>query len=79
MKKSVAQADPPKEASTFKRIKSPPHLLFSNKMAHYFVDWTTPSGLFKEIYYPYKSLMLQIDPLNSSCSLKIKTKLNTPK
>ena len=54
MKKSVAQADPPKEASTFKRIKSPPHLLFSNKMAHYFVDWTTPSGLFKEIYYPYK-------------------------
>ena len=54
MKKSVAQADPPKEASTFKRIKGRPHLLFSNKMGHYFVDWTTPSGLFKEIYCPYK-------------------------
>ena len=23
-------------------------------MTHYFIEWTTPSGLLEKIYYPYK-------------------------
>ena len=53
MKERMAQADPPKEASAFARMNDRPQL-FPNKMAHYFVDWTTPSGLLKKICYPYK-------------------------
>ena len=42
-------------------------LLSSNKITHYFKKWTTASGVLKK-----KSivLMLQIDPLNSSCYQK---------
>ena len=48
MKEWMAQADPPKEASTFARMNSRPQLFFSNKMTHYFIDWMTPSGLLKK-------------------------------
>ena len=46
----MTQADPPKEASTFERMNGRPQLLFSNKMTHYFIEWTSgPSGLLKNI------------------------------
>ena len=54
MKKWMAQAYLPKEASKFARMNDLPQLLFSNKMTHYFIEWTTPSGLLKKIYFPYK-------------------------
>ena len=54
-KEWMTQADPPKEASTFERMNGRRQLLFSNKMTHYFIEWTSgPSSLLKKIYYPYK-------------------------
>ena len=50
----MALADPPKKASTFERMNDRPQLFFSNKMAHDFIEWMTPSGLFKKMYYTYK-------------------------
>ena len=50
MKEWMAHADPPKETSTFERINGQPQLLFSNKMTHYFTEWTTPSGFLKKKY-----------------------------
>ena len=44
-------------------------LLSLNKITHY-LKITTPSGALKKIYCLYKNLMLQIHPLNSSCSQK---------
>ena len=41
-------------------------------MTHYYVkDRTTASSVLKKIYCLYKSLMLQINPINSSCSQKL--------
>ena len=38
-------------------------------MTHYYVkDRTTASSVLKKIYCLYKSLMLQINPINSNCS-----------
>ena len=68
MKEWMAQADPPKEASTVKKMNGQLLLLSSNKMTHYFKEWTTSSVILKKIYCLYKNLMLQIDPLNRSCS-----------
>ena len=51
MKELMAQAGTPKEASTFARMNGRPQLLFSNKITHYFIEWTTPSGILKKIYY----------------------------
>ena len=39
-----------------------------NEITHYFKRWTTGSGVLKKIYFLYKNVMLQIDPLKSSCS-----------
>ena len=52
----MAQADRPKEAITFERMNGQSQFLFSNKMTHYFIEWTTPSGLLKKIHYPYKKI-----------------------
>ena len=41
-----------------------------NEITHYFKKWTTGSGVLKKIFFLYKNLMLQIDPLKSSCSQK---------
>ena len=65
----MAQVDPPKEIGTFERINGRPPLLSLNKMTHYFIEWTTLSGLLKKLYYPYHDA--QIDPLNKSCSEKL--------
>ena len=43
-------------------------LLSINEITHYFKKWTTGSGVLKKIYFLYKNVMLQIDPLKSSCS-----------
>ena len=45
-------------------------LLSLNKITHYFKKWTTGSGVLEKIYCLYKNVMLQIDPLKSSCSQK---------
>ena len=47
----MAQADTPKEASTFARMNGQPQILFSSKMTRYFIEWiewATPSGILKE-------------------------------
>ena len=43
-------------------------LLSINEITHYFQKWTTGSGVLKKLYFLYKNVMLQIDPLESSCS-----------
>ena len=55
----MTHADPPKEASTVKKMNELFLIHFSsNKMTYYFKEWTTASGLLKKIYCPYKNLML---------------------
>ena len=66
--KWMAQADPPKKAITVKKMNCRSILLTSNKMTHYFKECTTSSDVLKKLYCLYKNLVLQIDPLNSSCS-----------
>ena len=41
-----------------------------NEITHYFKKWTTGSGVLKKIYFLYKNVILQIDPLKSSCFQK---------
>ena len=66
----MAQAAPLREASTVKKMNDRSLLLSLNKITHYFKKWTTGSGVLKKIYCLYKNVMLQIDPLKSSCSQK---------
>ena len=65
----TAQVAPLLEASTVKKINDRSLLLSLNKITQYFKRWTTGSGALKKIYCLYKKVMLQIDPLKSSCSL----------
>ena len=69
----MAQAVPLREASTVKKMNDWSLLLSLNKITHYFQKWTTTIVVLKKIYCLYKNLMLQIDPLNSSCSQKNST------
>ena len=71
VKESMAQADPPKETNTVKKMNGRPLLLSSNRKTFYFKEWMTAGGALKKIYCLYKSLMLQIDPLNKSFSQKL--------
>ena len=48
MKEWMAQADPPKEASTFERVNDRSQLLSSNGMRHYFKELKTASGVLKK-------------------------------
>ena len=64
----MSQADPPKEASTVKKMNGRSLLLSSNKMTHYFKEWTTPSGVLKKIYCLYENLMLQTVAVPRNCS-----------
>ena len=66
----MAQAAPLREASTVKKMNDRSLLLSLNKITHYFKKWTTASSALKKICYLYKNLMLQIGPLNNSCSQK---------
>ena len=63
-KKWMAQADLPEEASTVKKMNGQSLLLSSDKMTHYFKEWTTENGALKKCLY--RKLMLQIDPFSSS-------------
>ena len=45
-------------------------LLSINEITHYFKKWTTGSGVLNKIYFIYKNVMLQIDPVKSSCFQK---------
>ena len=67
----MAQAAPPREASTVKKINDQSLLLSINEITHYFKKWPTGSGILKKksIFFK-KKVMLQIDSLKSSCSQK---------
>ena len=54
----MAQADPPKEANTVRKMNGRSLLLSSNKTTLYFKEWTTATGALKKIYCLYKNLML---------------------
>ena len=43
MKEWMAQADPPKEANTVKKMNDRSLLISSNKKTFYFKEWTTAS------------------------------------
>ena len=45
-------------------------LLSTNEKTHYFKKWTTGSGVLNKVYFIYKKVMLQIDPLKSRCFQK---------
>ena len=66
----MAQTDPLIEASTVKKLNDRSLLLSLSKITHYFKKWTTASGVLKKICCLYKNVMIQIDPINSSCSQK---------
>ena len=71
MKEWMAQADPPKEGNTVKKMNGRSRLISSNKTTHYFKEWTKASCVLRKIYCLYKNLMLQIDCLSSSCTQKL--------
>ena len=70
VKEWMAQADPPREANTVKKMNGRSLLIFSNKTTYYFKEWTAARCL-KKIYCFHKNLLLQTDPLSSSCSQKL--------
>ena len=61
----MAQVDLPKEASKVKKKKGWSPVLSSNKMIHF--RW-----YFEKMYCLYKYLILEIDPLDSSCPQKLR-------
>ena len=71
MKEWMAKADPPIETNAVKKMNDRSLLISSNKTTHYFREWTTASFVLKKIYCLYKNLVLQIDPLSSSCSQRL--------
>ena len=48
-KKWMAQADLSEEASTVKKMNGQSLLLSSDKMTHYFKEWTTENGALKKM------------------------------
>ena len=48
MKEWIAQADPPKEANTVKKLNGRSPLLPSNKTTLYFKEWTTVNRALKK-------------------------------
>ena len=49
VKEWMAQADPPREANTVKKINDRSLLTFSNKTTHYFKEWTAARCFEKNI------------------------------
>ena len=72
MIKWMAQAVPLRKP-LIKKMNDRSPLLFINETTRYFKIWTTGSGGLKKIYFLYKNVMFQIDPLDSSCSQKNST------
>ena len=50
MKEWTAQANPPKEANTVKKMNDQLLLLFSNKATYCFKEWTTASSILGKKY-----------------------------
>ena len=48
MKEWMAQANPPKESSTFERMNNWIQMLSSKKMTQYFKEWTTPISVLEK-------------------------------
>ena len=76
MKEWMAQAYPPKEANTVKKMNGQLLLFFPNKMTHYFKVWTIASGVLKKINCLYKNL--QQFQRTAGSRKKIRA-INTPK
>ena len=66
--RKMAQTGPLKEVSTFERMNDPTQLFFSNKVTLLYRMDDSKRSFEKNILPLQKKLMLQIDPLNSSCS-----------
>ena len=66
----IIQAAPLRKPLQLKNMNDQSLLLSVNEITHYFKKWTTGSGVLKKIYFLYKNVMFQIDPLRSSCSQK---------
>ena len=66
----MAQAALLREANTVQKMNGRSVLLSLNKITHYSEKQTTGSGVLKKIYYLYKNVMFQTDPLKSSYSQK---------
>ena len=66
----MAQAAPLRKPLQLKKMKDRSLVLSINEITHYFKKWTAESGNLKKIYFLYKSVMLQIDPLKSRYSQK---------
>ena len=62
----MAQAAPLRKANTVNKTNDQSLRLSINEITHYFKKWTTGSGVLKKIYFLYKNVMFQIDPLKSS-------------
>ena len=54
VKEWMAQADPPREANTVKKMNGRSLLIFSNKTTHYFKEWTAARCFEKSILSPQK-------------------------
>ena len=54
VKEWMAQADPPREANTVKKMNGRSLLTFSNKTTHYFKEWTAARCFEKNILSPQK-------------------------
>ena len=63
----MAQTGLLKEVSTFEKMNDPPQLFFSNKVTLLYRMDDSKRSFEKNILPLQKKLMLQIDPLNSSC------------
>ena len=66
----MAQTAYYRKATRVKKMNDQSLLFSINEITHYFKKWTTGSGVLKKIFFLYKNVMLQIDPLKSSCSQK---------
>ena len=66
----MAQTAHYRKATRVKKMNDQSLLFSINEITHYFKKWTTGSGVLKKIYFLYKNVMFQIDPLRSSCSQK---------
>ena len=73
VKEWMAQADPPREANTVKKMNGRSQLIFSNKTTHYFKEWTA-ARCFEKKYivstkmYYFKQILLAVAVPKSYCT-----------
>ena len=71
MKELIAQADPPKDANTVKKGMTSRYSSLQIKRGTILKNGRLQVKFWKKVFYLYKNLMLQIDPLSSSYSQKL--------